>query len=101
MSAIRLPIEFIVQDPEVRGGRPIISGSSIRVSDIAAYHIYDGMVPEELALQFGLTLSQVHAALAYYFDHREAIDAEIRSNQEEAESWRRQLERGQPHPTIV
>lgn len=91
MSAKLLPIEAIVQDPEVRGGRPVLSGSSIRVSDIACYHIYDGMSPEQLAVQFGLDLSQVHAALAYYFDHRTAIDAEIRCNAEEAKKWEAEL----------
>ncbi len=80
-----LAIETIVSDPNVRGGRPVIAGTGIMVSDIAAYTNYQGMTPDELAAQLNLTLGQVHAALAYYYDHKAEIDAEIRANREEAE----------------
>ncbi len=37
-----------------------------------------GWSPEELRFQFPhLSMAQVHAALAYYWDHKEAPDAEI------------------------
>jgi len=36
------------------------------------------MTPEQVAEQYArLTLSQVHSALAYYYDHKRQIDAEI------------------------
>lgn len=89
MPAKILPIDSIIQDPAVRRGRPVVAGTTLRVSDIAAYHIYDGLSPEQLAVQFELELAQVHAALSYYFNHRTEIGAKIRANAEEAEHWRR------------
>lgn len=36
------------------------------------------MSPDEIVSAYpGLTLSDVHAALAFYFDHRQHIDADI------------------------
>jgi len=48
-----------------------------------------GASPDEIVRALPhLTLAQVHAALAYYFDHREAILAEMREDQEFAEHFR-------------
>ena len=91
MTTRVLPIDAIAQDPDVRGGSPIVAGTTIRVSDIAAYHLFDGLTPEQLAVQFNLGLAQVHAVLSYYFGHRDEIDQEIRSNTEAAERWRLEL----------
>lgn len=50
----------------------------IRVAQIAADHIGNGWSAEEIIRQYPhLTAAEVHAALAYYYDHREAIDAEL------------------------
>lgn len=86
-----LNIEAIVSDPKIRGGRPIIAGTTLRVSDVAAYHTFGGLTPEDLAVQFRLTLGQIHAALAYYYTYKDEVDAEIRANADEAEMWRQKL----------
>jgi uncharacterized protein (DUF433 family) len=91
MAAQVLPIEYVISDPEVRGGQPILAGTSLRVSDLAAYHVLAGLTPEQLASQFELDLGRVHAALAYYYNHKAAVDAEIRSNSDQAEIWRQRL----------
>lgn len=39
-----------------------------------------------------LTLAEVHSALAYYFDHREEIEAELAAEYREVEQWK------QSHP---
>ncbi len=88
MPAKVLPIEMIVRDPGVRSGRPVVAGTGLRISDIAAYHIYEGLSAEQLAIQFNLDLAQVLAALSYYFHHQAEIDTEIQSNPREAEQWR-------------
>ena len=37
-----------------------------------------GKTPEEILVEYpDLRLAQVHAALAYYYDHRDAIEAEL------------------------
>jgi hypothetical protein len=38
-----------------------------------------GWSPEELSFQFPhLSMAQIHAALAYYWDHREELDADMK-----------------------
>ncbi len=61
----------ITKDPEVCGGKACIDGTRIRVMDIVALE-REGYVPEKMLNVFAvqLTLGQVHAALAYYYDHR-------------------------------
>jgi len=72
--------------PGICGGRPRIAGHRIRVQDIAVWHDYMGQSPEEIVGRFPqLTLAQVHAALAYYFDHREEIQSDIQSGGDFAE----------------
>ena len=68
---------LIDRDPKVRGGRPKIAGTGLSVSRIAGWYKM-GMTPEEIALEYPhLTLAQVHAALAYYYDHQETFDLAI------------------------
>lgn len=90
-TATVLSIDVIVRDPAVRGGSPVVAGTTIRVSDLAAYHLFDGLSPDQLAAQFDLGLTQVHAALAYYYGHRGELDGEIRDNEAAAERWRVEL----------
>lgn len=48
-----------------------------------------GLCPEEIVHAFpGITLAEVHAALAYYFDHRAEIEADLRHEQEVAQALR-------------
>jgi uncharacterized protein (DUF433 family) len=68
------------------GGRPCIAGTRIRVQDIYVWHELQGQTPEEIVTDFKqLTLADVHAALAYYHDHREAIEADVRAERAEAD----------------
>jgi uncharacterized protein (DUF433 family) len=71
----------ISKKPDVCGGRACIDGHRIRVMDIVYWHERRGYSPDEL-LQFfpTITLAQVHAALAYYFDHQEEINQDIQSD---------------------
>jgi uncharacterized protein (DUF433 family) len=91
MSPTILSIDTIVSDPAVRGGRPSIAGRSVTVADLVARYLKWGATPEELATQFRLTLGQVHAALAYYYLHKSAIDDEMRHDQELADRLQDEL----------
>ena len=86
-----LPIDSVVSDPEIRGGQPLIAGTTLRVSDLASYHILAGLTPDQLSAQFDIDLARVHAALAYYYQNKPAIDAEIRSNADQVEILRQRL----------
>ncbi|MBI2434537.1 MAG: DUF433 domain-containing protein [Candidatus Hydrogenedentes bacterium] len=60
--------------PGVMGGKPRIAGRRITVEDIVVWHERMGITPDEIASEYDLTLADIHAALAYYFDHREELD---------------------------
>ncbi|MDX2078505.1 MAG: DUF433 domain-containing protein [bacterium] len=69
-----LALDFIVIDPDIRGGLPIIDGTTIRVIDVVALTIYHGRSPEAISVSYSLSLAQVYAALTYYHAHKEACD---------------------------
>lgn len=83
--AINNPVDLIVSDPGKRGGQPIIAGTSIRVADVVASYIYRGQSPDELAVNFVLDLGQVYAALAYYYQHKADMDAQMKADTQQAE----------------
>jgi uncharacterized protein (DUF433 family) len=75
---IRPVSTLIVSTPGTLGGKPRMAGRRISVQDIAIWHEHMGMSPDEIATNYDLTLAEVYAALAYYHDHREEIEAHIR-----------------------
>ena len=77
-----LNINLIASNPEVRGGRPVVAGTGVCVSDIAAAAVFHRLPPDGIAAEYGLTLAQVYAALAYYYEHKTGIDAELRERDE-------------------
>ena len=63
--------------------RAFIAGTRVRVQDIYVDSEVSGKSPEEIVAALPhLTLAQVHAALAYYFDHREEILDELRQDEQ-------------------
>jgi uncharacterized protein (DUF433 family) len=66
----------------VCGGKPCVAGTRIRVWDIHVWHDLRGQSPEEIvALYPQLSVADVHAALAYYLDHRDEIDSQANADQ--------------------
>jgi uncharacterized protein (DUF433 family) len=78
-------IDTIVSDSDIRGGQPIIAGTGVRVSDLVASYLYRGLSADELAVNFALDLGQVYAALAYYYQHKGEIDAQMREEAADAQ----------------
>jgi uncharacterized protein (DUF433 family) len=73
--------EHIITRPGYCGGKPHIAGHRIKVQHIAIWHDRLGKSPDEIIAEHpGLTLADVYAALAYYDDHREEIDADIEAD---------------------
>jgi len=68
--------------PGIAGGKPRIAGHRITVQDIVIWHEWQGRSADEIATEHGLTLGDVHAALAYYYDHRTEIDRAIKESEE-------------------
>jgi uncharacterized protein (DUF433 family) len=69
---------LIVSTPGTLGGRPRIADTRLPVATIAIAW-QQGHTPEEMVDELfgGVSLAGIHAALAYYFANREAIDASI------------------------
>jgi uncharacterized protein (DUF433 family) len=79
----------IVATPGTCGGKPRLASHRIKVADIAVWYERMGLSPDEIVSTWpSLTLSDVHIALAYYYDHREQIDSDIRAGEEFAEKLR-------------
>jgi uncharacterized protein (DUF433 family) len=80
----------ISRDPGVCGGRACIAGHRVRVLDVVTWHEHQGMSPDEIVNQVpSLSLADVHAALAYYFEHLAEIQEEMQSERSQAEEFRR------------
>lgn len=74
IAAVGVSQEHITKTPGVCGGKACIAGSRIRVMDIVVWHEHQKQSPDEIIASFPqLTHAEIHAALAYYFDHREEI----------------------------
>ena len=72
--------EHIVRTPETCGGKPRIEGSRIPVKHVVIWHERMGQSPAQIVSDYPhLTLADVYAALAYYHDHREEINADIQA----------------------
>lgn len=82
--------EHIEATPGVRGGKPRIAGTGITVHNIVTDHYRCGWSVEEIVRQFPhLTPAGVHAALAYYHDHKAEIDRQIEEDNRFVEEMRR------------
>ena len=79
-----LSYPHISTQPQVMSGRPCIVGTRVRVMDIVAAR--QGGVPDDELLGYfsshTLTPSELHAALTYYYDHQDEIDAALAEDAE-------------------
>jgi uncharacterized protein (DUF433 family) len=93
MATVPVMAEHIEVTPGVCGGKPRIAGRRIKVAHIALWHEPMGMTPERILAEYpGLSLADIHAALAYYRDHRAEIDEDLRAE----EAFARDLADRQP-----
>ena len=81
--------ERIVSNPGICGGKPCIAGTRIRVQDIYVWHELQGRSADEIVSEFPpLTMSDVYAALTYYWDHRDEILGQMQQSAEFVERMR-------------
>jgi uncharacterized protein (DUF433 family) len=70
--------DHIESKPGVCGGKPCIAGTRIRVQDVYVWRELQGQTADEIVSSFPqLTMADVYAALAYYWDHREEIQNQM------------------------
>jgi uncharacterized protein (DUF433 family) len=76
-------VDHIEKTMGICGGKSRIAGHSIRVMDIVVWHEMRGYSPDEIVDMFpGISLADVHSALAYYFDNRTEIEKDLRGDAE-------------------
>lgn len=74
-TAVGVSKEHITKTPGVCGGKACIAGTRIRVLDVVYLHDR-GVAPADIAAAWhGVSVSDVHAALAYAYDHPDEIAA--------------------------
>jgi len=69
--------QHITVTPGIATGKPRIAGHRTTVLNIVVWHERIGKSADEIAAEYDLTLADVYAALAYYYDHRFEIDRDI------------------------
>src|ERR1700693_5002063 len=61
-----------------------IPGANTKVIEVVLDKLAYGWSPEEMHLQHPhLSLAQIHAALAYYYEHQEQLDSDIARRRKE------------------
>lgn len=84
--------EHIEVTPGICGGKPRIAGHRITVRQIVVWHDRLGRGADDIATEYDLQLSDVYAALAYYFDHQKEIDEDL----EDSAHWIAELKQNSP-----
>lgn len=74
--------------PGTRAGKPRLAGTRISVADVVVMHLRLGQSLAEIAGKYDLALAATHAAMAYYYDHRDEIDRSIDEDRIFAEAFR-------------
>ncbi len=79
----RLKHPYISINPKISQGSPVISGTRVRVIDIAIEYDRFGITPDQIIdAHPHLTLEAVHDALSYYYENQAQIDEEIKQRRE-------------------
>ena len=72
-------------------GAPVLAGTTMKVVELVMAQRAHGWSPEELHFQYPhLPLGQIHAALGYYWDHKDELDADIERRSRYADQARRE-----------
>jgi uncharacterized protein (DUF433 family) len=74
-------IEIPVSHVELIDGKAYITGRMLKVRVVAGMYVHAGATVEQVMEHYSLSAAEVHAALAYYYDHQEAFEAEDRALQ--------------------
>lgn len=74
---------YIERKAGVCGGKPVIVGTRIKVTQIAIEYERLGWTADQIIdAHPHLTLAQVHDALSYYYENQVAMDADILADEQ-------------------
>ena len=89
MPSIAEPASHIVRDER---GVVWVDDTNVKVVELALDHLAYGWSAEALHEQFPhLTLAQIHAALAFFYDHQAEFEQEILRREREVAEWKSEL----------
>lgn len=75
-----------------QNGIPLLAGTTMKVVELVMAQQAYGWSPEEIHFQHpDLPLSQIYSALAYYWDHKQELDADIERRSQFVEQMRREM----------
>jgi len=95
MSLTETRYEHIVIDAD---GVPWIEDANMKVVELVLDQETSGDTPEQLQEQHPyLTFGQIYSALAYYWDHKSELDADIERRLQQVEHLRRE---SHPSPLV-
>lgn len=94
-----LSINLIATNPNIRSGRPYLVGTTLTVADVAIAHVFGMMDADAVADYYEISLPQVYAALAYYYDHKDEINASIEDRRQLAAAMKEKRV-GSRHPPL-
>jgi hypothetical protein len=58
------------------------------VTDVVMVTIFHDRTPGQIASDYSVSLAQVHAALAYYYEHKDELDADMQQQLETAREFK-------------
>ena len=74
---------YISINAKISKGSPVITGTRIRVIDIAIEYDRLGLTPDQIIdAHPHLTLEAIHDALSYYYENRSIMDKEIKNKKD-------------------
>lgn len=69
-----------------------VDDTNVKVVEIALDHLAYGWSADSIHEQFPhLTLAQIHAALAFFYDHQAEFEQEILRREREVAAWKSEL----------
>lgn len=86
MAAATIDINRLLEfRRDVLGGQVVVRGTRVTVQSVVGMH-FDGCSPEQIAGTCdGVSVADVHAALAYYYAHQDELDRKHEAEQAAAQ----------------
>jgi uncharacterized protein (DUF433 family) len=82
---------YIEMTPGVLGGKPRIAGRRISVQNIVIWHEWLDWSADEIANELDLSLAEIYAALAYYYNNPQEVDQSIKDSQAFIEEMKKKI----------
>jgi uncharacterized protein (DUF433 family) len=74
---------YVSVNPQICRGSPVITGTRVRVVDLAIEYEYLNRSPDDIiSAHPHLKLEQVHDALSYYYENRAELDRKIKEDKQ-------------------